>query len=260
MVDWGNRLMNAFVRIQNVILDSAAEWTTISQESSSIKELYIWHIIPLAAIGPAASFAASSFDGISKVPIAAGLCTAFISYVVMLASVYLLALVVSGLAGLLGDDCNQILALKLTAYAYTPTWLAGMLYAVPFLELVAVFGSIYAVYLLHQGISLVMKVPTWKATCYALAVTISALLLAYASVVISGSTLKLFRGLQAGKQQEKPAAAPPTKPQAPRVSNPSNAARRDVPRATPYQAPPPPMTPAEASQPPVEAPPPLITR
>ncbi|MES2355699.1 MAG: Yip1 family protein [Pseudomonadota bacterium] len=254
MADPGNRLMNAVVRIQNVILDPISEWTTISQESISTKELYSWHVIPLAAIGPAASFMASSFDVMSKVPVAVGVYTAIVSYVFMLLSVYILALIVTGLTVILGDEKNEMQALQITAYAYTPAWLASILYAVPFLELVSIFGSFYAVYLFHVGISVLMKVPAWKAFCYALVVTIGALALAYVPVVISKSTLNLYRSLQAGRQQERPAA--PLKPQVPK---PPATVRRDVPRAAPYQVPSP-TTPEESSRPPVEVQPPLIRR
>ena len=42
-------------------------------------------------------------------------------------------------------------AVKLVAYSYTPTLLAGIFYLIPALSVLAIVGSIYSLYILYYG-------------------------------------------------------------------------------------------------------------
>ena len=52
-------------RVQKILTEPSAEWTTIESESTSPRELYTGYIIPLSAIGPIAMVVGLGLFGIS---------------------------------------------------------------------------------------------------------------------------------------------------------------------------------------------------
>ena len=52
-------------RVQKILTEPSAEWTTIESESTSPRELYTGYIMPLSAIGPIAMVIGLGLFGIS---------------------------------------------------------------------------------------------------------------------------------------------------------------------------------------------------
>jgi len=173
--------MNLVERAKNIILTPATEWETINLESHSTAELYKSYIVLLAAIGPIASFIGMSFIGIGLsflgASIVGGLSAAVVHYVLSLVGVFLIALLIDALAPTFGGQKNQIQALKVAAFSYTPAWVAGILHLVPGLRILTLLASLYSLYLLYLGLPVLMKTPKERAGGYAIAVVVCGIVL-----------------------------------------------------------------------------------
>ena len=77
--------------------------------------------------------------------------------------VFLLSLIIDALAPTFSGQKNQIQALKLAVYSFTPAWIAGVLRIVPLLGIFAIFAALYSIYLLYLGLPRLMKSPQDKA-------------------------------------------------------------------------------------------------
>ncbi|MCS0592532.1 Yip1 family protein [Massilia norwichensis] len=186
--------MNLIPRVKNISLTPRSEWEVIGPETTTLGEMYTRYIIPLAAIGPAASFIGMSVFGLSlpfagayRVPLSTNLSMQLTNYVVALVTVYLIALLIDGLAPSFGGQRNRIQALKLAAYAYTPAWVAGILLLVPSLGGLAVLAGLYSLYVFYLGVMPMMKVPEDKAVGFTAATVVCALVLGFVGGAVTGA-------------------------------------------------------------------------
>src|SRR4029078_11116845 len=85
-----------------------------------------------------------------RLPIASGVAMMVVGYVLSLASVYVLALIVDALAPNFGSQKNFIQALKLSVFAMTAAWLAGIFSLLPALSILGLLG-LYSLYVLYLG-------------------------------------------------------------------------------------------------------------
>jgi len=157
-------------RVQQLLLSPKAAWAEIDGESVHVAELYRSYIAPLAAIPFVAGFI-----GLSLVvpygprPIFAGLGQLVVGYALTLASVYLLAMIFNYLAPQFDGQRNFDQALKVSAYAPTAAWVAGIFRILPGIDFLALLGWLYTLYLLFLGLPTLMKVPEEKEIIYILA-------------------------------------------------------------------------------------------
>jgi hypothetical protein len=85
-------------------------------------------------------------------------------------------------------NLNQ--ALKLTAYAMTAAWVAGIFAIIPVLGwLLSLLGGLYSLYLFYLGVPLLMKVPAAKAVGYTVVVVITAIIISLIFGMINASIL-----------------------------------------------------------------------
>lgn len=188
--------MNLIQRVTNISLNPKTEWEVIAPEATSTGDLYRTYIVPLAAIGPAASFVGltvigvgGSFFGHYRVPMMWALSHAVTQYVFALVGIYLLALLIDALAPSFGAEKNKLQALKLSAYASTPAWVAGVLLMLPALGALAVLAALYSLYLLYLGLPVLMKAPGERTLGYTAVVVVCAVGIAIASGVIAGAVV-----------------------------------------------------------------------
>jgi hypothetical protein len=111
-----------------------------------------------------------------RTPIGTALTGALVGYVLTLIGVYVLALVIDGLAPTFDGTKSQIQALKVAAYSSTASWLAGIFALVPGLRVLGILG-LYSLYLLYLGLPVLMKSPKEKALGYTVVVIIAAVVL-----------------------------------------------------------------------------------
>jgi len=180
--------MNVVERAKNIILQPKQEWPVIAAEPHTVQGLYTQYVMILAAISPVASFIGYSLVGMGgfgvtyRIPIGAGIAYMVLSYVLMLGAVYAVALVIDALAPTFGGQKDFMQAFKLSAFAPTAMWLAGIFSIVPALAILGLVG-LYSIYLLYIGLPVLMKVPEEKAIPYLVVVIIAFVIL---GVVIVG--------------------------------------------------------------------------
>jgi len=169
---------NALVRrIKAILLKPREEWPVIEGETTSIADVYKSHVIPLAAIGPVATFLhaiifGNSFLGITHRPsFFSALTSAVVSYIFTLIAVFLMALVIDFLAPRFDGTANRNKAFKLAAYSATAAWVAAIFQLIPGLGMLAILG-LYGLYLLYLGIPVMMKAPEEKAVVYTVVIVI----------------------------------------------------------------------------------------
>ena len=107
--------MNLLERIRRILGEPRDEWARIAAEPATVQSLYTNWIMILAAIGPVALLLSQD-----------SLQFAIAQYVRALIMTFVLALVVDAVAPSFGGTKDFVASLKLTAYSYTATWLAGI--------------------------------------------------------------------------------------------------------------------------------------
>ncbi len=185
--------MNIVERVKKLLLQPKQEWAVIAAEPQTVQGLFTGYVMILAAIPAVAQFIGWSFVGVAgfRVPLAAGLAMLVVSYVLTLASVYVLALLIDALAPTFGGTKDFMQALKVAAFAPTASWLAGIFSIVPLLAILGILG-LYSLYLLFLGLPMVMRVNEDKALPYTAMVIVAAIVLwvviaALASLALPGT-------------------------------------------------------------------------
>lgn len=176
---------NLLSRVKNILLTPRSEWPVIAAESETMGGLYTRYILFVAAAPAVAGFLKSVLFGTSvpmmgtiRIGVAAGLSTMVMQYIASLVTVYVLALIVNGLAPTFGGQKDAVQALKTTAYAATASWVGGVLILVPWLGwLLALAGGIYAIYLVYVGLPRTMRCPDDKAVPYTVVTVLCAIVL-----------------------------------------------------------------------------------
>jgi len=166
-------------RAKSILLTPRTEWPVIAAEPDTVGGLYSGYILVMAAIPAIVRFISSTLIGVSvpflgsfRLPIAAGVTSAVLTYVLTLLGTFIVALIVEALAPSFSAEKNRVQALKVVAYAYTASWVASIIGIIPGLGLLAALaGLVYGIYLLNMGLPYTMKCPPDKAIGYT-AVTI----------------------------------------------------------------------------------------
>jgi hypothetical protein len=184
-METGMRLLS---RIKGLILNPQTEWAQISQEDTSVFDLYRNYVAILALLPPFASFFGSwlfgfsyGSQGIMHPTFAGGLYRAFVQYLLSLPAFFLVAFVISAIAPHFEGKTDDRRALMLTAYSFTPVWLASLFGLVPGLRWLDVLGF-YGIYVYSVGLPAMMRVPKENLDVF----TLATLFLAVATVALHG--------------------------------------------------------------------------
>jgi hypothetical protein len=188
-------------RVRKILVEPKAEWPVIEAESTDVQKLYREYIAILAAIPAVATFIGYSIIGVSlpfvgnyRVGMARGIASMIVTYVLTLVGAYIAAMVIDKLAPTFESKPNLIQALKLVAYASTPSWIAGVFNIIPALGVLALIGALYAVYLFYLGLPVMMKTPQAKVIPY---MVVAAIIVIVVSIVIGVITTALTGGAAA---------------------------------------------------------------
>ena len=175
--------MNLSDRVKGILLKPKEEWQTISKETTTIQELYKTYVVILAAIGPVAWIIGMSLVGIRipavgsfRIPIFTSVSSAIVNYILTLVGVYVLALIIDGLAPRFSGKKNLNQAFKAAAYSHTPGWVVGVVGIIPSLSPLMILG-LYGLYLLYLGLPVLMEAPKEKSLGYTIAVIIAAIVI-----------------------------------------------------------------------------------
>ena len=184
--------MGIIDRVKNILITPKTEWEVIAAEPATTSGLLTGYVLPLAALSAIAGFIGSSLIGTSffgaviRMPIVWGVALAVYAVVMAVVGVFLLSLIINGLAPSFGAEKNSQLALKVAVYSYTPAWIAGLFNILPALGILALLGALYGLFLLYLGLSKLMKTPEDKTVVYTIVVVVCALVLSLVIGAISG--------------------------------------------------------------------------
>jgi len=182
-------------RAKAIILKPKEEWPVIERETASSGDIFTRYALPLAAIGPVATFLGGQIFGYGafgvsfKPSLVGGLSQAVISYVLSLIGLFVICFVANKLAPSFGGETSSRNAFKLVVYSMTAGWLASIFGLIPSLSFLAIVG-LYSFYLFYTGAGPLMKVPADKTLTYTI-VTVICVIVLY--IVIGMVTAGLSR-------------------------------------------------------------------
>jgi hypothetical protein len=185
----GNALID---RAKNILLKPNAEWPRIEAEPATIGDVLVRYVLPLAAIGPIASFIGGQVFGYGALgfsyrpSLASALSSAIATYVLSIVAVIVVALIADFLAPKFDGQANRLNAFKLIAYSWTAAALAAAFGILPSLGFL-VFLGLYGAYLFHLGATPLMKVPQDKAMGYTAATIVCAIVANFVVAALAGA-------------------------------------------------------------------------
>lgn len=187
--------MDIVARAQGILLRPKEEWVKIKEEALPFPKLFSSYVLILAAIPAVAQFIGLGLVG-RKVPFVGwyryGIGKAFfyaiILYVFTIVSVYILGIIINALAPTFSSEKNTDNAMKLAVYSMTPSWVAGVLYIIPFLGILVILAGLYGIYLLYLGfVTPLMNTPKEKVVGYLVVSIVVAIILMVVVGVILGA-------------------------------------------------------------------------
>lgn len=185
-----------FARVKNIILSPSAEWPVIAAEASSASAIYLRYVAPLVAIGVIATFVGQTLVGTSAGPLGMvrvgtfpGLVHAVLLFGLSFLQVFLISWLVDALATTFGGQPNSLAALKVTAYSFTPGWVAAVLNVIPVLGLLGVLAALYGLYLLYLGLPVLMGNPKEKSVGYTVVLVVCAVILSVLVTTLSACAI-----------------------------------------------------------------------
>ncbi len=185
--------MNLQTRVINILSKPEQEWPVIASETTDVASLYKEYIMLLAAIPAICGFLGMTLIGVSvpfmgqiRTPMVSGLAGLVVGYALSLAGIFLAAFIVDKLAPSFQSSGGIVQALKMVAFASTPSWVAGVLQLIPLLGALALLAALYGVYLFYLGLPSVMKTPPDKVIPYMVVSAIVIIVISVVTASISG--------------------------------------------------------------------------
>ena len=157
-----------------------AEWEQIRDEETTVPNILIGYVAPLAAIPPVCGLLGAFIFGqrigeeVFRPQLDKGLISVVVTWVVSVALVFLLGLLIDALAETFDAERNDLAAQKVAAYSLTPAFLSGFFSLWPPLWWISLFALAAMVFLMFRGLPILMKAPPERALAYAASVTVAA--------------------------------------------------------------------------------------
>ncbi len=192
-------------RVKNLLLTPGTEWEAIAREPAEPGKLVVRYVIPLALIPTLAMVIGLSVLGVSvggeqrRAPIIDVGVSAALFFTLSVLAVFVFASVINWLAPRFGATRDYRQAFKVSAYSITAAMVAGALTVAPALQIVALLGATYSLYLLFVGTTKVMGPPAKSAVNYSIVTTLAAIVIALmvgtATMFAAAPTGNLFPNL-----------------------------------------------------------------
>lgn len=153
------------------------EWQEIRDQSESIPKLYLGHVLLLALVPVAAAFYGTTQVGwrigdgeVIRLTTASALPLCALFYAAIVAGIYILGKFIDFFASTYGVSDSDPKGVTLAAYTATPMMLAGLVAIYPVLWLNVLVGLAalsYSIYLLYEGLPILMKIPADRGFMFA---------------------------------------------------------------------------------------------
>lgn len=171
------------------------EWEAIRNDSESVSMLYLGHILLLALIPAAAGFYGTTQVGwqigggqVIRLTEASALQLSLLFYAAMLAGIYVLGRFIDFFAATYEVKDDKPRGVILAAYTATPVFLMGVIAVYPNIWVNMLAGLIaiaYSVYLLYEGLPILMKIPPERGFMFASSVLTVGLVMFVALLAIT---------------------------------------------------------------------------
>ena len=193
--------MSIVERAKNIILKPTDEWNVIASEPATIGGLFTGYAMPLALIPLVSTILFTGLLGISAADMMgfgdgmpldlmaiAGM--ELLSLIVSLVSLFVMGTMVKLVSPSFNGTSDKVQAMKLMAYASTPSWVVALLSWIPFLGAVLGFAAmVYVVYLIYCGLNPVMGVPKEKIAGFTVVIV---LIYVVVALIMSGIVYSTF--------------------------------------------------------------------
>jgi len=192
-------------RAKAIIMKPVETWPVIAKETDEPMHIFLRYALPLAAIGPIASFIGGQVFGLGgfgitfRIPFMTGLTIAIASYIMALLGLWIIAFVANFLADKFEGKENFAAAFRLAAYSMTAAWIAGIFGLIPALGILSIVG-LYSFYLFYKGAPTMMGVPQDKAAVYTVITVVAAVLVNIVAGFVTSALMgpAAFAGMSAG--------------------------------------------------------------
>lgn len=179
-------------RAWGLLREPKKEWEQIRSEETTVPNILLGYVAPLAAIPPICDLIGSAlFNRLIQIDPGEALIRAVITWIVSIGLVFFLGVLINAVAENFEGDRNDLAAQKIAAYSLTPAFLSGVFSLWPPLWWLSLFALAAMVFLMYRGLPILMKAPIERAMGYAATVTIAVMvggivLFSLASCVTSG--------------------------------------------------------------------------
>lgn len=157
------------------------EWATIRSEPNTIGRHYLTHALILAAIPAICGFIGAtqvgwtvgSDDTVQKLTSESALMLCLLFYGAMIVGVVILGKFIDFLSETFQEDDHTPRGIALATYTTTPLFICGLIALYPVLWLDMIIGLVaiaYSVYLLYEGVPILMSIPKEKGFVFASAI------------------------------------------------------------------------------------------
>lgn len=185
------RLQGLLQRAANILVRPQAEWDVIAAEPATTQGLFLGYAAILAAIPALAQVLSGMtglcFMGVCRANPAFVVVSAVIYYAISLAGVFVVGLIIDGLAPAFGAQKDITQAMKTAVYSWTAAWLAGILIVIPiFGWRLSLLLGLYSIYLLWVALPRTMKAPQQQTPGYTALVVVLAVVVVAIGGVASG--------------------------------------------------------------------------
>jgi hypothetical protein len=163
-------------RAYGLFSEPKKEWEQIRAEETTVPNILIGYVAPLAAIPPVCDLIGSAlFNRLLTIDPAAAIIRAGVTWLVSVALVFFLGVLINAVAENFEADKDDLAAQKVAAYSLTPAFLSGVFSLWPPLWWLSLFALAAMVFLMYRGLPILMKAPVERALSYAATVTIAAM-------------------------------------------------------------------------------------
>lgn len=180
--------MNLVARVKGILLNPRQEWAVIEAEPFNQSAILTGYVLPLAAIGPIASFIGWTVFGLGfgiRLGAGAALTGAISAFVLAIVGLFVAAYVTNALAPSFNAQQNFGQAFKLITYASTAAWVGGIFGLIPALSIIGALFGIYSLYLLFIGMPIMMKAPQDKVVVYTIAVIVVVIIVYWVALALT---------------------------------------------------------------------------
>lgn len=160
-------------RAYGLFKDPKGEWEQIRAEETTVQNILIGYVAPLAAIIPVCSLIGSYvFEPAIAGDFGSAFIRAVVTWLVSVVLVFFIGVLINAIAEHFEGEKNDLGAQKVAAYSLTPAFLSGIFGLWPPLWWISLFALAAMVWLMFRGLPILMRAPEETALGYAATVTV----------------------------------------------------------------------------------------